>query len=147
MKTKTLILFILIISTQQIKCQEISLSSERIINSTIRIECWRDTMINGVKKSYLSTGTGFFFGFIFDSLFFPVIVTNAHVIKNMDKGILNFTEAVNNGPKYGSILRDTISYFKNKWIFHPSVDLAILPLKPIIQDLFNKKKKIRIIFV
>lgn len=141
MKAKTLIIFILLLSTHQIKCQEFNFSSEYLINSTIRIECWRDTIINGVRNRYSSTGTGFFFVFNFDKFLVPVIVTNAHVIKNMNWGILNFTEKVNNKPKYGNILRDTISDFNDKWLLHPSIDLAILPVGPIDQDLFSRTKK------
>jgi hypothetical protein len=141
MKAILLTLFTLLISILTIKSQEIGSLSEKIINSTIRIECWHDTIVNGIKIRNSSLGTGFFFAFTSGNFVFPVIVTNAHVLKNMDLGILNFTEEVHHEPKYGSILKDTISDFKNKWILHPTVDLAILPILPIVQDLSDRTKK------
>ena len=142
MRKNILVLIILIISTNYITSQENNLSnSELIINSTIRIECTKDTIINNQKYAYTSTGTGFFFEFLIDNTKIPFIVTNYHVIKNSRNGILNFTEQENNLPKYGSILTYNISNFHNTWIKHPSADLAILPLNGIIQDFKKQKNK------
>ncbi|WP_409415401.1 trypsin-like peptidase domain-containing protein [Flavobacterium sp. PS2] len=122
--------------------QENKLStSEQIINSTIRIECTGDTIINNQKLAFTSTGTGFFFEFLINNMKIPVIVTNYHVIKNTTYGVLNFTEKENNLPKYGSILTYTLNDWQNRWIKHPNVDLAILPLAPIIDDFKKQKNK------
>lgn len=142
MKIYQVAISILIFSIFSIFAQETKLSlSELIINSTIRIECYGDTVVNGKKDRFLSTGTGFYFKFSFDSLTLPVIVTNYHVIKNTDTGIFNFTESVNNVPQYGSIITDTLKNFDKKWIKHPSVDLVILPINPIIKNIKTTKSK------
>ena len=133
---------VLLISTNLIMSQENKLStSEMIINSTIRIECMGDTIVNGNNVKFTSTGTGFFFEFLIDNKNIPVIVTNYHVIKGTNTGILNFTEQGKNGSDYGSILKDTIANFENEWIKHPNVDLAILPINPTIQRIIKKTNK------
>lgn len=122
--------------------QENSLStSELIVNSTIRIKCSGDTIINGNKVKFTSTGTGFFFRFQFDSLSVPVIVTNYHVIKSSKECNLVFTEVKSNEPQYGSQISETITNSEKKWIKHPKVDLAILPINPIIEDIKKLKNK------
>jgi hypothetical protein len=142
MKENILLFIVFIISTNIIMSQENKLStSEMIINSTIRIECSGDTIVNGKKTKFTSTGTGFFFEFMIDNKRIPVIVTNYHVIKGTDTGILNFTEQGAKGPNYGSILKDTITNFENEWIKHPNVDLAILPINPTIQRINKKTNK------
>jgi len=142
MKAKVIILLLLLISSRQIKCQKYDFfSPDNLINSTIRIECWHDTIINGVKNRITSIGTGFCFAFNYDKFSVPVIVTNAHIIRNMDCGVLTVNEKLNSLPKYGNILRDTISNFKNNWLLHPNVDLAIFPLGQMSQELLNKTKK------
>lgn len=114
--------------------------SELIINSTIRIECKGDTIINGTKINFTSVGTGFYFEFKFDTIKVPVIVTNYHVIRNSKIGILRFTESNNDAPNYGKIVTEQIDNFGKNWIKHPTEDLAILPLAPIIKNIQNKKK-------
>lgn len=116
-------------------------TSELIINSTIRIEGKLDTLINGRKFQLTSTGTGFFFTFKVDSFYIPVIVTNYHVIKNTYNGKLVFTESDGEKPLYGSKIIKTFPDFDNRWIKHPSVDLAILPLNPIIEEIKKTNKK------
>lgn len=117
-------------------------TSELMINSTIRIECNGDTVIDGRKIGFTSTGTGFYFEFKFDSIKVPVIVTNYHVIENTKTGILRFTESnPDKTPAYGKIIIEKIDNFGARWIKHPSEDLAILPLGPILNDIQNEKKK------
>jgi hypothetical protein len=142
MKTYFTILLIFLLIGNKIYCQEYKPSiSELLINSTIRIECSGDTIIKGKKLRFTSIGTGFYFVFTIDTFQVPVIVTNRHVIKGCDTGIITFTEEVNKGPQYGSKLLDTISDFENEWIIHPSVDLAILPVNPIFIKLEQEQKK------
>lgn len=137
----TLILLFFIIN--KIICQNSILSnSELMVNSTIRIECYGDTLINGKKVESTSVGTGFYFEFLIDTLRIPVIVTNYHVIKNCEAGKLNFTESINGLPKYGSFIAENIYDFKNTWIKHPTTDLAILPLQPVINKIKLNKNKI-----
>lgn len=142
MKKITLLILAFLISTNYVISQENKIStSEMIINSTIRIECTGDTIINNQKQNFTSTGTGFFFEFLIDGKRIPVIVTNYHVIKGSNIGILNFTEQGEKGPKYGNILTQTISDFDNSWIRHPNVDLAILPIAGIINNIKKETNK------
>jgi hypothetical protein len=116
--------------------------SELLINSSIRIECRGDTTINNKRVGFTSLGTGFYFEFKFDSIQVPVIVTNYHVIENSQTGILRFTEDNgNNTPAYGKIIADTIDNFGARWIKHPTQDLAILPLNPILNKIHENQNK------
>jgi hypothetical protein len=64
MKKITLLILAFLISTNYVISQENKIStSEMIINSTIRIECTGDTIINNQKQNFTSTGTGFFLNF------------------------------------------------------------------------------------
>lgn len=137
MRLKSLITLCLLLSTV-IKSlgQESNIStSELIINSTIRIEGKLDSIFQGQKVQLTSTGTGFYFTFKIDSLYVPVIVTNYHVIKKTYDGKLVFTIADGGRPSYGSKITKTFPFFDSMWIKHPDVDLAILPLNPIIEDI------------
>ena len=117
-------------------------TSELIINSSIRIECNGDTTIDNKRMHFTSTGTGFYFEFRFDSITVPVIVTNYHVIENTKTGILRFTETnPDKTPAYGKIITEVIDNFSARWIKHPSEDLAILPLNPILTDIQKNKNK------
>ncbi|WP_276502583.1 hypothetical protein, partial [Terrimonas pollutisoli] len=57
-------------------------------NTTVRVEGFRDTSISGAKKTYSSTGTGFFYEFQVDTIRFMAIVTNKHVIEKATLGRL-----------------------------------------------------------
>jgi len=117
---------------------------ENLVNSTIKIEILERKVDNGKVKLYRSSGTGFFFSYTLDKnnkTVFPVIVTNYHVIKNAYKGFLYFKLSDSLGyPIYGKSDTIVINNFKDRWIVHPdtSVDLAILPLMPIINE-YSKK--------
>lgn len=143
MKRFLLILFTITISRPAFSQDTSSLStSELIINSSIRIECEGDTIINNQKVGFNSTGTGFYFEFQFDSIKVPVIVTNYHVVANSKVGILHFTETnPDKTPAYGKIVTEVVDNFSARWIKHPSEDLAILPLNPILVDIQKNKKK------
>jgi len=117
-------------------------TSELIVNSTIRIEGSGEEIIDGQQMHFTSTGTGFYFEFKFDSITIPVIVTNYHVIENTNSQILRFTEKNSDGtPAYGKKITEYIDTFSSKWIKHPSEDLAILPLNPILNNIKKTKNK------
>ena len=118
---------------QKANCQTMSIP-ELLVNATIRIECHGDTIINGQKLQFTSTGTGFFFEYSFGTDTIPCIVTNFHVIKGSTIGILRFTEG-NHTPNYGQIVTKTINSFSSLWIKHPSQDLAILPISGILNEI------------
>ncbi len=85
----------------------------------------------------------FFFFFIFaigkDTLI--TIVTNKYVIENCKTGVLKFNSDSLGLPDYGDILSLEIPNFENLWIKHPSEDLAILPVGPVLRKLVTKYKK------
>lgn len=143
MRKFILAIFLIVFVSSSVLSQDNTLStSELIVNSTIRIQCSGDTIVNGQKLRFTSTGTGFYFSFKIDSLTIPVIVTNYHVIKKTDKCELKFTELISNKPQYGSQINETINDSDKKWIKHPNVDLAILPINPIIEDIKKSKNKV-----
>lgn len=145
MKNIYLVIAIYFITDFEVSAQNLDnkiSTSELIINSTIRIECYHDTIVNGQRGTYTSKGTGFYFMFKIDSLSVPVIVTNYHVVKNADSGKLTFTELIDKKPKYGRKITESIPNFENCWIKHPNVDLAILPINPLIDGIKRLKNKI-----
>jgi hypothetical protein len=114
-----------------------------IINSTIKIESIDKIIDSGKVKRYRSSGTGFFFTFNSSKGNIPVIVTNKHVIKDSEKGILYFKTKDTTGlPNYNKIEKIEIDKFKERWILHPdtSVDIAILPIAPILNTYLKMGK-------
>lgn len=124
-------------------------ASELLVNTTIKIIASSDSVVNGVRKTFYSSGTGFFFQFkLKDSVFVPCIVTNKHVIKNAQNGILTFSITINDSiPAYGKKQVINLKNFEQNWILHPdtTVDLAILPINPILDE--YKKKGIKLFYL
>jgi hypothetical protein len=116
--------------------------SEAVILSTTRIVCFRDSVIAGKTIRFTETGTGFYFYFANGSDTIPVIVTNAHVIRECKRGNLRFKLYDNNtGKRFGDLVDLPIDDFESKWIKHPVEDLAILPLNPILDEIQKKFNK------
>ncbi|CAM4431401.1 Trypsin-like peptidase domain-containing protein [Pedobacter westerhofensis] len=134
MKTIQILIILLYISNNSIAQNRSPSISEQLLNSTIRIECNRDTIIDGTKRNIVSTGTGFFFSFYINGKDNTYIVTNAHVINNSKVGILRFTELLDSLPNYGHIVNVQISNFESLFIKHPTQDLAIIPLDLIVNN-------------
>ena len=104
---------------------------DKLTHSTVRIEC---TDANG----NISSGTGFFFGFLKkgDEVI-PAVVTNKHVINGAVKGAFNLTLKGDNGePLLGQHLRIEFDNFEAQCIKHPEedVDLAIFLAGPILNQ-------------
>lgn len=115
-------------------------ASEQLMYSTIRIEC---TIENGI-----STGTGFFFQFLFNeelNSYTPVIVTNKHVVKNSKIGKLTFTLADEGSlPLDGQHHIIELENFEQRWVMHPEhdVDLCAMPIADILRNFDSVKKKV-----
>jgi hypothetical protein len=141
MKKFILFLFIYSGSFKSFAQRELS-PPNLLINTTVRIVGYKDTIIGGIKKWIYTTGTGFFYEFQIDSLKFMAIVTNKHVVEESTFGILTFKEK-NNYILGNRIISDTIniSKFNEKWIMHLNEDLAILPFSNIEKYFFKKYKK------
>jgi len=110
--------------------------AEQLISNTIKIQAYKNPQSNSS-----SSGTGFFINMKVDNNLIPVIVTNLHVIKGFVRGVLKFNLKLNNEPDYGDIVTVNLSNFELLWIKHPTEDLAILPLAPIMSAVFQKYKK------
>ena len=102
---------------------------ERLCFSTVRIETKSKSGLNG-------SGTGFFFNLNTKKGIIPLIVTNKHVIQNMDDATFILTRSSAEGmPEYTKHLRVDITGLQNKWIFHPNpdIDLCVFPFNPIFE--------------
>ena len=108
---------------------------ELLCSSTVRIET-RDISNN----CYF--GTGFFFNLSVDGNVVPLIITNKHVVKGMDRGYFVLTEQDKNGnPMYKQHFTVVIEHnFEKHWIMHPdpNIDLCVMPINPIL-ELGNKQ--------
>lgn len=125
--------------------QNVLAASEFVINSTLKIETIDKKIDSGKVSYYQSSGTGFFFSFKFPEGEIPVIVTNKHVIIDALRGTLNLkTLDSSDNFNYGNFEKVEIDFFKKYWIFHPdsNVDLAIMPIMPLIKNFEARKKKI-----
>jgi hypothetical protein len=109
--------------------------SKLLLRNTIKIEV---KLTNGMS----SEGTGFFYAFACNSTnSVPAIVTCAHVINGATNGVLIFSSAAgsNRSPGRNEIRIDA---FDQNWVKHPEVDLAVMPLAPIINVLGDKGIKL-----
>lgn len=106
---------------------ELSLA-DQLCYSTVRIEC--------TTKNGRSTGTGFFFNFLYNKETHenvPCIVTNKHVVDGAIEGVFVLTCIDSQGNEY--LHRVNIADFRQAWIFHPKqdVDLCIMPINPVFE--------------
>lgn len=132
----------LLLLTAETFAQRDHLPPNLLVNCTVRIEAYKDTMINGKKKWKSSIGTGFFYEFFVDTIKFTAIVTNKHVVENSTYGRLTFKEqnrSVSATQKNSFIIN--IKDFYKKWIDHPNEDLSILPFKPIKEQFKQEYNK------
>jgi len=66
----------------------------------------------------------------------PVLVTNRHVVAGARKGKIWLTLKKQNedAPEVGKHHSFELENFGSRWIFHSSVDLAIMPINPLIEE-------------
>lgn len=111
---------------------------EQLCFSTVRIET---TSVNGNQFS----GTGFIFNLTIDDKIIPLIITNKHVVKEMDRGIFMLTEKDQQEmPIYTNHYPIVIEHeFERHWIMHPDpqIDLCVMPLNPILEKAFINLQK------
>lgn len=105
---------------------------EQLCFITVRIEAY------DIHKKVCRTGTGFFFNLSVDDKVVPLIITNKHVVKGMDRGYFVLTEQDENGnPMYKQHFTVVIEHnFEKHWIMHPdpNIDLCVMPIKPILES-------------
>lgn len=106
---------------------------EDLIHTTVMLTC--------TTERGISTGTGFFYKFEKEARSFYCIVTNVHVIEEATIGEISLTLSLNNKPVHGQKTTITIDNFENRWIKHPSVDLAIFDFTPFLKNPKIVRKK------
>lgn len=108
--------------------------TEQLAYCTIRIE------VSNGKESGI--GTGFFFRFLEkDGLNVPAIVTNKHVVRGMTKGSFLFSSLNDDGTPNNKVhIPVALDNFDKLWIMHPDpkVDLAIMPIQPLLDEATKK---------
>lgn len=107
---------------------------EEILFTTVRIVANITTDIN-------SYGTGFLFNYQLGNNSYIFLVTNKHVIKDAQKGKLEFNKKNIDGKLIlGEKCEILLNDFPNIWTGHrdENIDIAILPMGPIINDLASK---------
>lgn len=103
--------------------------SEQMQYSTVRI-----VASNG------STGTGFFFEFVFpENKVVPIIITNKHVVNNNQKEVINFILHGKNGDEPDDE-KLNIS-FNTDWHFHNDQDLCFCFVAPLFDQIKTVKGK------
>lgn len=141
-----LILLNLVLTTtvaisQDRKVQKKTPLSQRLINSTVKIESVGEIMKDGTPLIFSTIGTGFYYSFQIDSISIPCLVTNLHVVKNTSLNRMVFTRADSLFyPMKGELIEYNNVTSQLPWIPHPKYDLAILPLYPIFEQIFNESK-------
>ncbi|WP_421942432.1 S1 family peptidase [Pedobacter sp.] len=122
-------------------------SSDYLVNSSIRINCQKIITKDGRTDTLDISGTGFYFYYSTPKGYFPVIVSNKHLINGMNKQILQFKHADSIGnPLVGLSENVILQNPETKWMLHPDsdVDLAILPIGGLLNNF--KSKNISIYF-
>jgi len=109
--------------------------AEKIVHSVIQI------LTLDQNKTVIGTATGFMVGFCQteDNSYVPTLVTNRHVLDNCPYISVVFTLSTpEHTPDIGKTISATID--TSEAIFHPdnNIDLAILPLTPTINALYDQ---------
>ena len=113
--------------------------SEMITYSTVLIKC---DYSNGTS----GRGTGFIINLCHnkaEGTFYPVLVTNNHVVNNSIRTEFQFCQADEEGRPLDTIPY-TINYTGNAWVHHPdpSVDLCVLFIGELLNELLNRGDRI-----
>jgi hypothetical protein len=115
---------------------QINTIAEQLLFTTVRIE---------TETPYgVSTGTAFIFSFQREEKQYLFLVTNKHVVKDAINGRFFFTLGNGNSPLVGQKFDIQIANFEQQWIGHhnPNIDIAIMPLVPILQQVEKLGKKV-----
>jgi Trypsin-like peptidase domain len=112
--------------------------SEQLFFCTLRI----DTVDSANQQG---SGTGFVLAYAgSDGLSYQFLTTNRHVIDGTVSGVLHFTRDVDGQPALGDTFRLKVDAgtWKAFWTTHvdPSIDIAVLPLQPILELLESEYK-------
>lgn len=66
----------------------------------------------------------------------PVLVTNKHVVMGAARGTfwLTLRKSGENAPDVGKHHSFDLPNFASHWFFHPSLDLAVMPINPLVEQ-------------
>lgn len=107
--------------------------TDQLVHCTARLEC---DFPNGKR----GTGTAFFMNLcVKGAQHVPVLVSNRHVVAGATRGrfCLTLKKSDEDLPDVGRIHWFEVAEFGAKWIFHPRVDLAVMPLNPLLEEARN----------
>jgi hypothetical protein len=115
---------------------EVQTAAEQLLFTTVRIEA---DVPGGV-----ATGTAFAFQYEWDDKKAPFLVTNKHVVADATQGRFFFTQGDSGKPQIGQRHDVQIEDFEACWHGHPDadVDIAVMPLVPVLQHLANEGKRV-----
>lgn len=106
--------------------------SEQLMFSTVRLE-----RMDG------SSGTGFFFNFIFDEKVVPVLITNKHVVNNNPKEVMKFQLHLCDIANPTSSLNESFTVtYQTDWIFHTKHDLCFTFVNPLFEEVHKRTGKL-----
>lgn len=143
MKKITCLVLCIVAFTQALLSQKKLGMLEFLYNATVKIQTVDSIVKRGGKDiSYGANATGFFFTFETDKGSVPSIVTSKTVIHSAVTLNFFFLEADKSGlPVYGKQTMVTLKRAALPIFYHPdpSVDLAIIPVNPIMEQLQKQK--------
>lgn len=125
-------LLFLTIPYYSVSAQNRAKIEESILSSTIKI-------INSRTDKTIMQGTGFFMNIRVAEETVTVLVTNRHVVENMDQVVFRIKRMNSEGgPDYTKSEEISSSKLKD-WIYHPELDLAIYPVANTLDSFFKKE--------
>ena len=99
--------------------------AEQLFFMTVRI----DTVEKKNGKTW--AGTGFIIHHaVKDDQVAPFLVTNRHVVENMEKGTLTFLKRKDGKPVIPSRMSIDYENFEKHWVFHPNPEIDIAVMLP-----------------
>lgn len=112
---------------------EIDSATKKLLFNTVRV----DTVLEDGSEG---SGTAFIVSHNHVNGTHVFIVTNRHLVDNVLRGGLVFTQKSNGQPLFGKRFQLNIDDFSHAWYMHPDpeIDLAIIPLRPLEQAANNQ---------
>jgi S1-C subfamily serine protease len=107
---------------------EVNSPTKKLLFNTVRV----DTELEDGSEG---SGTAFVIDHTHAGGTTTFIVTNRHVVENVRRGGLVFTQKLNGQPILGQRFQLNIDDFPHAWFLHPDpeIDLAIVPMRPLEQ--------------
>ncbi|MHA1381921.1 MAG: hypothetical protein ACTSRG_26420 [Candidatus Helarchaeota archaeon] len=112
--------------------------SDQLLFTTVRLIVAKKNQ-KKFKKTDTRKATGFFFVYEREGKKFTFLVTNEHVIKDIEDGIFFLNELKNNSPDFSK--KHSIRFKGDEWFAHPNefIDVAVMLVSPHINKLYSEK--------